>query len=87
MRLGGAWDLAARLVGALARLLARDAPLGAADSIVLGEQTIGTILHAERSPTLGTHIGVGLLDVAYAYAGIDRYAAARDGRARAVPEV
>lgn len=81
--------LARRRAGVARRVTAieADAPLRAADAIVLGEQTIGTILHAERSPTLGTHIGVGLLDVAYAYAGIDRYAAARDGIAAPIRTV
>ncbi len=47
------------------------------DSIMAAQQTIGQVLHAEPSLTLGGWVGIGLLDMAYAHSGIDVYRARR----------
>jgi glycine cleavage system aminomethyltransferase T len=48
-------------------------------AIVSGDATIGEIVRAERSVTLGDWIGIGLVEARYAQSGIDRYLARDDG--------
>jgi aminomethyltransferase len=47
--------------------------IAAGDDVLFDGATVGTVLDAAPSPTLGGWIGVALLEVPYAHAGIDRY--------------
>ena len=48
-------------------------PMADGDPIFSGDDLIGTVLRAAKSVTLGDHIAIGLLDIAYAHSGIDSY--------------
>jgi aminomethyltransferase len=50
------------------------------DSVFLDEQVIGSVVNAGYSPVRGDHVGLALLDRAYAVSGIGRYQVARNGQ-------
>lgn len=56
-----------------------DHPITEGEEIFFNDCPIGAVLRAERSATLSYCIGIGLLEVAYAHSGVDRY---RSGAAR-----
>lgn len=56
-----------------------DHPIAEGDPILFEDRAIGAVLRAERSATLGSFIGIGLLEIAYAHSGIDRYKAGAEG--------
>ena len=47
------------------------------DEVRLGGERVGRVLHAVRSPWRNEHVGIALLDRAYAHAGLDVFTAAR----------
>lgn len=52
-------------------LVAADAPLAADAEVSADGRAIGTVLHADRSPTRGDHLAVAVIDRALAHAGLD----------------
>lgn len=88
--LGAAALRARRSAGVTHRVTALEArgPIAAGDALVFEGEPIGRVLHAEPSLTLGDrHVGVGLLRVAYAHSGIDRYAARSAANERVIEPV
>lgn len=59
--------------------LSSEGLLAEGDTVLSGEEPIGTVLRAARSVTLGDHLAIGLLDVAHAHSGIDSYTVAHAG--------
>lgn len=45
------------------------------DTIFFDDRPIGAVIRAERSVTLDRSIGIGLIELAYAHSGVDRYRA------------
>lgn len=78
---GAAALRARRQAGAEARLTAvrTSEPLGPGCEVWAGDRSIGIVLHAERSVTIGDWIGVASLELAYAHSGITQYRARRRG--------
>lgn len=78
----GAEALRARRAAGVTRrvtALQAEAEMAPGDAVTCGGDVIGKVLWAERSITLGEHVGVGLLEQAYAHSGIDRYAVRHGG--------
>ena len=74
---------AQRQAGAARRVtwIVAPAEVRPADAVLFGERPVGSVLAAGFSSVLGSWVAVAVLDIAYAHAGIDRYAVAR-GEAR-----
>jgi glycine cleavage system aminomethyltransferase T len=66
---------ARREAGVTRRITALEStgPMAAGDRVFSGDEPIGTVLRAAKSVTLGDHLAIGLLDVAYAHSGVDSY--------------
>jgi aminomethyltransferase len=62
-------------------------PFEDGDAVRIEDRAIGTVLAAARSITLGEHIGIGLLEQAYAHSGIDQYRVEHRGSERPVRTV